>query len=49
MSKNKFDYRHMDFDDLDDYESEELIKRDKRRINNIPQKHLDKVEKNKRD
>lgn len=48
MSKNKFDFRHMEFDDMDEYEGEELIKKNQRRINNIPQKHLDKVEKSRR-
>jgi hypothetical protein len=44
MSKVKFDFRRIDFDDMDDYEGEELIKKDQRRRSNIPQKHLDKME-----
>lgn len=43
MSKSKFDFRRMDFDDCDEYEDEQKIKRDVKRINNLPEKHLKKV------
>jgi len=45
MSKVKFDFRRIDFDDTDDYESDGTIKKDERRRSDLPKKHLDKVHK----
>jgi len=47
MSHNRFDFRRMDFDDMDDYEGEEQIRRTNRK--DIPQKHLKKVVKSSDD
>lgn len=44
MSKGKFDFRRIDFDDIEDYEHEEQIKHPHRQTKDIPAKHLKKVQ-----